>query len=109
MATSPPIHLPYIPGDSRNAELDNLLSSREDTIRMLKFHLKRAQHRMTQVANKKRTDRSFVIGDLVLLKLQPYRQHTLRKHKEQKLSPKYFGPYRVVDKIGNFAYRLEAE
>ena len=31
----PPIHLPYIPGDSRNAEVNNLLSNREDTIRML--------------------------------------------------------------------------
>ena len=59
------------------------------------------------MANRRRTDRSFNIGDLVLLKLQPYRQQTLRTHKDQKLSPKFFGPYKVIDKVGKVAYRLD--
>ena len=35
--------------DSSNAVVESLLCSREDTIKMLCFHLKRAQHRMPQV------------------------------------------------------------
>ena len=37
-----PIHLPYIPGDSRNAAVETMMTNREDMIHMLKFHLERA-------------------------------------------------------------------
>ena len=35
----PPLYLPYIPGDSRNATVDSMLMGREEVIRILKFHL----------------------------------------------------------------------
>lgn len=44
----PPIHLPYIPGDSRNATVDYMLKNLEEGIRVLKFHQRRAQHHMKQ-------------------------------------------------------------
>ncbi|GJV38096.1 retrotransposable element Tf2 [Tanacetum coccineum] len=37
---TPPIHVPYIPGDSRVEEVDRTLQAREEAIKMLKFHLK---------------------------------------------------------------------
>lgn len=47
------------------------------------------------------------MGDLVLLKLQSYKQGSLKPHRSHKLLPKYFGPYRVLDQIGKTAYKLE--
>ena len=47
------------------------------------------------------------MGDLVLLKLRPYRQETLQKKRNQKLSPKFFGPYKIVERIGPVAYKLD--
>ncbi|GKC96593.1 retrotransposable element Tf2 [Tanacetum coccineum] len=69
-----PIHVPYIPGDSRVEEVDRTLQVREGAIKMLKFHLKRSQDRMRSQANKHRTNRQLEVNDWVYLKLQPHRQ-----------------------------------
>jgi hypothetical protein len=103
----PPIHLPYLPGEATAAAVDRSLSAREAVIQLLKFHLLRAQNRMSQQANKHRSDRIFAIGDMVYLKIQPYRQSTVRQQKFHKLMPKFYGPFKVLDRIGSVAYQLE--
>lgn len=74
---------------------------------MLKEQLARAQLRMKQYADKGRTPREFQVGDLVLLKLQPYAQKTVVNQPYPKLAFKYFGPFKVISRIGVVAYKLE--
>nr|KYP41303.1 Transposon Ty3-G Gag-Pol polyprotein [Cajanus cajan] len=57
--------------------------------------------------DKRRRDLHFAMGDLVLVKLQPYRQHLVALRKNQKLNMRYFGPFEVVEKIGEVAYKLQ--
>lgn len=49
----------------------------------------------------------FKVGDKVLVKLQPYRQHYVSLRKDQKLSMRYFGPFEVIAKVGTMAYKLK--
>jgi hypothetical protein len=44
----------------------------------------------------------------VLLRLQPYKHMYLKQSKrDNKLSPKYYSPYKVLQNIGTMAYKLD--
>ena len=63
---------------------------------------------MKQQVDQHRSEISFDVGDWVFLWLQPYTQMSLKQaKKDNKLSPKYNGPYKVLQKIGTMAYKLE--
>ena len=62
---------------------------------------------MKQGADWKRLDVEFQVGDMVFLKLQPCRQYTAFKHAYHKLASRFFGPYPILQWIGQVAYKLE--
>ncbi|GKE51422.1 hypothetical protein Tco_1486578 [Tanacetum coccineum] len=62
---------------------------------------------MRNQANTKRQEVTFQVGDYAFLKLQPYRQQSLAKRRYEKLSPRFFGPYRIKRVIGSVAYELQ--
>ncbi|CAM8878468.1 unnamed protein product [Rhodiola kirilowii] len=97
----------YTPGMSAVASVDLLLTQRSQLMTQLRDNLIRARHRMIQQANKHRRDVEFQVGDWVFVKLQPYRQNTLRQRHCSKLSKRYFGPFLITDRIGKVAYKLQ--
>ncbi|KZV21201.1 hypothetical protein F511_27607 [Dorcoceras hygrometricum] len=62
---------------------------------------------MLKFANVHRRDISFQIGDMVYLKLRPHRQQSICHRVYQKLAPKYYGPFPVIQRIGSIAYKLQ--
>jgi hypothetical protein len=62
---------------------------------------------MKQTTDKHRRLQEYQVGERVLLKLQPYAQSSLVNRPYPKLAFKYFGPYIVLEMIGNVAYKLE--
>ena len=62
---------------------------------------------MKSQADKHRSERSFQIGDWVFLKLHPYQQTSVATRRSPKLSPKFYGPFKIVDTVGKVAYKLE--
>ena len=51
-------------------------------------------------------ERDFPENYLVYLRLQPYKQSTLKGKGDEKLKPRFYGTYRIVRKVGEVAYEL---
>ena len=66
----------------------------------LKANLLRSQECMKEQADGKRRDVNFKKGDMVYLKLQPYRHKSLAVRPNEKLSPRFYGPFEIEDKVG---------
>jgi hypothetical protein len=55
---------------------------------------------MKKQADKHRSDHEFNVDDTVFLKMQPYVQTSIAPRANQKLSFKFLGPFRVLERIG---------
>ncbi|XP_068657873.1 uncharacterized protein [Aristolochia californica] len=62
---------------------------------------------MKRTYDKGQRDLSYDPGDYVWLRLQHYRQLSLTASKHHKLSPKFYGPFQILDRIASVAYRLK--
>lgn len=65
--------------------------ARHQFLTILKANLQQAQNRIKQFADKHRSDRQLQEGDLVYLKIQPYRQNAFGLRGSLKLRSKYYG------------------
>lgn len=104
----PPPHLVRF-GSSHTPvhHIEQLLQERDGILDEIQFNLVRAQQIMKHYADTKRCELSFDEGNLVFLKLQPYRQKSLAARPNAKLAPRFFGPYMVKQKVGKVAYLLD--
>ena len=88
-------------------EMQEWLQSRQAITETARQHPLRAQHRMKNQADKHRSDRTFAVGDQVFLKMQPYAQLSLYSRANHKLAFKFYGPFQVLERIGDRAYKLD--
>ena len=77
----------------------------ESVIQQCKRRLQAAQARQKEWADRHRSELEFRVGQEVLLKISPTKGVT-RIGKKRKLSPRYIGPFTIVKKIGEVAYKL---
>ena len=77
-----------------------------ERIQQVWSRLQTAQSRQKSYADKRRSDLEFQVGDMVLLKVSPWKG-VIRFRKRGKLGPRFIGPFRVVARVGKVAYRLD--
>jgi len=62
---------------------------------------------MKMQTDKNRSDWQFAVGDQVLLRLHPYTLSSVASRPFPKLAYKFFEPYKILERIGAVAYKLE--
>ena len=65
-----------------------------------------ARTRMKHQANQHRSECTFQVGDMVFLRLQPYKQSSLKLKGNQTPTPNISSTYTILQKIGSVAYKL---
>ncbi|EOY08659.1 DNA/RNA polymerases superfamily protein [Theobroma cacao] len=76
-----------------------------EKIHMIRQRMLTAQSRQKSYADNRRRDLEFQVGDHVFLKVSPTKG-VMRFGKKGKLSPRYIGPFEILEKVGVVAYRL---
>ncbi|KAL0556381.1 hypothetical protein IC582_004894 [Cucumis melo] len=82
-----------------------LVQSTNEAIQKIRSRMHTAQSRQKSYADVRRKDLEFEIGDKVFLKVAPMKG-VLRFERKGKLSPRFVGPFEILERIGPVAYRL---
>ena len=83
----------------------DLIRETEEKVKMIIEKLKVATDRQKSYTDMKRKDIRYEVGEKVFLKVSPWKK-VMRFGKKGKLSPRFIGPYEVIEKVGPVAYRL---
>ncbi|GJR29467.1 putative reverse transcriptase domain-containing protein [Tanacetum coccineum] len=83
-----------------------LIQETTKKIIQIKQRMQAARDRQKSYADLKRKPMEFQVGDKVMLKVSPWKG-VVRFGKRGKLNPRYVGPFKVLEKVGEVAYKLE--
>nr|GEV58221.1 hypothetical protein [Tanacetum cinerariifolium] len=72
----------------------------------IKSRIQATHERQKSYTDLKRKPMDFQVGDMVMLKVSSWKG-VVRFGKRGKLNPRYIGPFKVLSKVGDVAYRLK--
>ncbi|GKD87183.1 putative reverse transcriptase domain-containing protein [Tanacetum coccineum] len=77
-----------------------------EKIVQIKSRIQAARDRQKSYANIRRKPMVFQVGDKVMLKVSPWKG-VVCFGKRGKLNPRYVGPFKVIERVGTVAYKIE--
>ena len=83
----------------------DLIRDTSEKLSLIRQRLLTAQNRQKSYADMRRRPLEFEVGDHVFLKVMPKRG-VVRFGKRGKLSPRFIGPLKILERVGTVAYRL---
>ncbi|GJU98168.1 reverse transcriptase domain-containing protein [Tanacetum coccineum] len=83
-----------------------LFQETTEKIIQIKQRMQAAHDRQKSYADLKRKPMEFQVGDKVMLKVSPWKG-VVHFGKRGKLNPRYVGPFKVIERVGEVAYKLE--
>jgi hypothetical protein len=84
----------------------DIVEEAEQLVQQVRENLRVAQTHQKSYADIRRRYMTFAVGDYVYLKVSPMRG-IHRFNMRGKLAPQYIGPFKVLERKGEVAYRLE--
>lgn len=102
----PPTLIAYESGVAHMDAVDSQLRDHDEFLSEIRDRLLQAQTRMEQQDLGHRNV-SFTIGQWVWLRLQHQPISSVSSQPWSKLAPMYYGPFRILERIGSVAYHLE--
>ena len=84
----------------------DLIKDSEEKVKLIQDRLKVAQSRQKRYADSKRKEVVYEIGDRAYLRVSPL-QGVKRFGVKGNLAPRFVGPYRILERMGEVAYKLE--
>nr|GEV37834.1 putative reverse transcriptase domain-containing protein [Tanacetum cinerariifolium] len=82
-----------------------LIQETTEKIVQIKQRMQAARDRQKSYADLKRKSMEFQVGDKVMLKVLPWKG-VVRFGKRGKLNPRYVRPFKVLERVGDVAYKL---
>ena len=83
----------------------DLIRDTSEKVSLILQRLLTAQSRQNSYADVRRRPLEFEVGDHVFLKVMPKRG-VVKFGKRGKLSPRFIGPFEILERVGAIAYRL---
>jgi hypothetical protein len=90
-------------GESRAPKANDWITENQEILKLLKENLQTTHNRQKVSVDRHRIEHIFEAGDLVFLRLQLYRQSSLKKSGVEKLKPRFYGTYRIMRRVGEVA------
>lgn len=103
---APPALFPYEPASACTAVVDELLQDQDAFLADVHERLLQAQSYAKRYYDEHHRPLEFAVGDWVWLHMLHRPAQSLMPGRRNKLSPKYAGPFKVLERIGTVAYRL---
>ncbi|KAI3774094.1 hypothetical protein L1987_48637 [Smallanthus sonchifolius] len=92
-------------GDSQLTGPELVFETSEKIVQ-IRNRMAAARDRQKSYADKRRKPLEFQIGDMVLLKVSPWKG-VIRFGKQGKLNPRYVRPFKIMKRVGPVAYQLD--
>ena len=89
----------------RELEGPELIRETSEKVPNIQERMRTDFSRQNSYADPRRQDVQFGVGDHVFLKISPMKG-VMRFGKKGKLTPRYIGPFEILDRVGNVSYRL---
>jgi hypothetical protein len=103
----PPVVRSYVPSEARSPADNQQLVDRDEFLLKIRERLEQAQMYHKLYYDKKHRDVEFQEGDWVWLKLLHRPVDSLDIKGKGKLGPRFDGPFKIIEKLGDAAYKLQ--